>query len=107
MATGSLCAVELQFELLSSVDFFQREGKMKFVDGIFTTNSEFVAQWTLDSSLQGYRIQSWNDSHMSCPWIQGEEISTSLSTSPPQEAVESNEVALQSLFLQTRQTQSP
>ncbi|KAM7129642.1 uncharacterized protein J5F26_011052 isoform 2-T2 [Ciconia maguari] len=57
MATGSLCAVELQFELLSSVDFFQREGKMKFVDGIFTTNSEFVAQWTLDSSLQGYRIQ--------------------------------------------------
>jgi len=38
---------------------------------------------------------------------QGEEINTSFSTSPPQEAVRSNKVAPQPPFLQTRQTQSP
>ncbi|KAK4830133.1 hypothetical protein QYF61_008560 [Mycteria americana] len=38
---------------------------------------------------------------------QGEEISTSLSMSPPQEAAESNEVAPQPPFLQIRQAQSP
>ena len=44
-----------------------------------------------------------------CPFTgsQGEELSTSLSTSPPQEAVESNEVAPQPPFLQTRQIQNP
>ncbi|KAK4815837.1 hypothetical protein QYF61_008440 [Mycteria americana] len=43
-----------------------------------------------------------------CPvtGYQGEELSTSLSTSPPQKAVESNEVAPQPPFLPTRQTQS-
>jgi len=38
---------------------------------------------------------------------QREDLSTYLFTSHPQEAVESNEVAPQSPFLQTRQTQSP
>jgi len=38
---------------------------------------------------------------------QGAELSTSLSTSPPQEAAESREVAPQPPALQTRQTQSP
>jgi len=38
---------------------------------------------------------------------QGEEIATSLSTSIPQEAVESNEVTPQPPFLQKGQTQSP
>ena len=37
---------------------------------------------------------------------QGEEIITSLSTSPPQKAAEGNEVTLQNPFLWTRQTQS-
>jgi len=40
------------------------------------------------------------------PGSQGEELSPSLCTSPPQEAAESNEVAPQPPFLQTRQTQS-
>ena len=38
---------------------------------------------------------------------QGEELSTSLSTSPPQEAVGSNGVAPQPPSLQTKQAQSP
>ena len=38
---------------------------------------------------------------------QGEELSASISISPPQEAIESNEVTPQPPFLQTRQTQSP
>jgi len=44
-----------------------------------------------------------------CPiaGYQGEEISTSLSMSPPQEAVDSNEVTPQPPLLQTRQAQSP
>ena len=37
----------------------------------------------------------------------GEEISISLSPSPPQEAAGSNEVAPQRPFVQTRQAQSP
>lgn len=40
------------------------------------------------------------------PGYQGEELSTPLSACPPEEAVESKQVAPQSLFLQTRQTGS-
>ena len=38
---------------------------------------------------------------------QGEELSTSLPTSPPLEAIENNEVPPQPSFLQTRQARSP
>lgn len=38
---------------------------------------------------------------------QGEEIITSLSTSPPQEAVESNEIAPQPPFIQTLNRTGP
>lgn len=55
-----------------------------------------------------------NHSHTFCPThsvpgSQEEELGTSLSTSPPQEAAESNEVEVvpQPLLLQMRQTQSP
>lgn len=40
------------------------------------------------------------------PGYQGEELSNPLSACPPEEAVESKQVAPQSLFLQTRQTWS-
>ena len=51
-------------------------------------------------------VQLWTIPTCSIIDSQWEELSTSLSTSPPQEAVKSNQVAPQPPFLQTRQTQS-
>lgn len=46
------------------------------------------------------------ESCASCHWISGEEVSISLFTSPPKDAVENNKVSPQPPFLQTRQTQT-
>ena len=52
-------------------------------------------------------VQLWTIPTCLIAGSQGEELSTSLSTSPPQGTAESTEVTPQPPFLQTRQTQSP
>jgi len=52
-------------------------------------------------------VQLWTIPTRPVPESQGEEISTSLSPFPPQEAAESKEVAPRPPFLRTRQAQSP
>ena len=61
----------------------------------------------LNTQFKPPLMQLWAIPKHPITGYQGEELSTSISTSPPQKAVESNEVGPQSPSLQTRQDQSP